>query len=109
MNNAIVPLFHCHSDEGDRDQDAERKGHQRQLDALGIKYKSLHVGKDGSCRLNLSGTTIADLSPVKELPLTHLWGKDSTMRVWIRCFLPCRFHGRARSRNTLDVCTGNTT
>ena len=72
MNDTILPLFHCQPDHGDGDRETERQGHQRRLDAMGIKYKSLHVGSNGSCYLNLSGMVITDLSPLAELPLTHL-------------------------------------
>lgn len=39
---------------------------------MGIRYKSIHVGSNGVCGLNLSGTRITDLSPLKEFLLTHL-------------------------------------
>jgi hypothetical protein len=34
---------------------------------MGIRYKSLHAGGDGAVFLNLSGTTISDLSPLTAL------------------------------------------
>ena len=42
------------------------------LDTLGIAYKSLRAGPDGTFCLNLSGTPITDLAPLTELPITHL-------------------------------------
>ena len=37
-----------------------------------IEYKNILANADGTLRLNLSGTRIADLSPLTILPLTHL-------------------------------------
>ena len=50
----------------------DRRRFQCRLDALGIRYKSLYVGVDRTFCLNLSGTIITDLSPLRALPLTHL-------------------------------------
>jgi hypothetical protein len=70
--NVIPPLFRCHSDNEYGETAKDSREFRLRLDALGIKYKSLHIGNDGSSRLNLSGTTISDLSPLVPLPLTHL-------------------------------------
>ena len=72
MRNAIPAWFHCHGDDRDGEREGDRRRFQHQLDALGIKYKSLHVGTDGRFGLNLSGTLIRDLSLLETLPLTHL-------------------------------------
>ena len=44
----------------------------RWLRSQGIEYKNILTNADGSLRLNLSGTRIADLSPLAILPVTHL-------------------------------------
>ena len=72
MTSAILQFFECHRDEGDGESERDKRRFQRRLDAMGIRYKSLYVGIDGMFCLNLSGTMIADLSPLTELPLTHL-------------------------------------
>lgn len=66
------PFFHCHHDGPYDEEEAGRRCVQRRLDALGIRYKSAYVGSNGTLGLNLSGTRITDLSPLTELPLTHL-------------------------------------
>ncbi len=72
MGYTIPPLFHCYGDD-ERDGGGEDRLHfERRVDALGISIKRLHVGASETLRLNLSGTTISDLSPLRALPLTHL-------------------------------------
>ena len=44
----------------------------RWLRSQSIEYKGIHANPDGTLRLNLSGTRIADLSPLTILPVTHL-------------------------------------
>ena len=44
----------------------------RWLRSQEIEHKHILANADGSLRLNLSGTRIADLSPLVVLPLTHL-------------------------------------
>jgi hypothetical protein len=68
----ILSLFNCHRDGEEAEREDDRWRFQNRLKALGIKYKSLYVGIDGTSCLNLSGTIITDLSPLRELPLTHL-------------------------------------
>jgi hypothetical protein len=72
MNDAILPLFQCHGDDVYGQSECDRRRFQSRLDALGIRYKSLYVGSDGTFGLNLAGTIITDLSPLAALPLTHL-------------------------------------
>lgn len=68
---SIPPLFACHADDGNAAADGSAPFRCR-LDKYGIKYKSLHVDSDGTFCLNVSGTPITDLAPLRELPLTHL-------------------------------------
>ena len=72
MNDPILTSFYCHHDEEDNDGGQYGPAVRKRLEAAGIKYKSLRIGCYGVCCLNLSGTRITDLSPLKELPLTHL-------------------------------------
>ena len=72
MKHAAQEHFVCYRDEDDPETKLERSRLARQLEAKGIRYKSLRVGCDGSCSLNLSGTPIADLAPLKDVPVTRL-------------------------------------
>jgi len=72
MKDAAQEHFACYRDEDDPETKLERNRLARQLKAMGIQYKSLCVGCDGSCSLNLSGTPIADLAPLKDVPVTRL-------------------------------------
>jgi len=72
MNDAFPSFFHCHLDDEYGETESDSRGFRLRLDAMGIRYKSLHVGGDGTVFLNLSGTTISDLSPLAAFPLTHL-------------------------------------
>ena len=45
---------------------------RRWLCSQNIEFKNILANADGTLRLNLSGTTISDLSPLTILPLTHL-------------------------------------
>ena len=65
-------MFQCHGDDGHGEGAGDRLRLQHRLDVLGVAYKSLHLGHDGTLCLNLSGTRITDLAPLKSLPLTHL-------------------------------------
>ena len=69
MNDAFPAFFNCHIDD---ETESDSRGFRLWLDAMGIRYKSLHVGGDGAVFLNLSGTTISDLSPLTAFSLTHL-------------------------------------
>lgn len=72
MNDTILTQFYCYRDEESDEMKLETRRLKRRLDAMGVKYKSLYIGCDESCWLNLSGTIIADISPLKHLPVTHL-------------------------------------
>jgi hypothetical protein len=72
VNDSILRLFHCHEDEDFSKKVRDQKNVRKRLEAIDIKYKSLRVGHDGTCYLNLSGTRITDLSSLKGLPVTHL-------------------------------------
>ena len=72
MNDSILTLFYCHHDKENNDGRQDGQDVRKRLEAAGIKYKSLQIGYHGVCCLNLSGTRITDLSPLKQLPLTHL-------------------------------------
>ena len=72
MNDAVLTHFYCYRDEENAEMKIETRRLKRRLDAMGVRYKSLHLDGDGSCWLNLSGTIIADLSPLKHFPVTHL-------------------------------------
>lgn len=72
MHDTILTLFHCYQDEEDDENRLDKRQFTRRLEAIGIRYKSVHLGCDGTCCLNLSGTIITDLSLLKELPVTHL-------------------------------------
>ena len=72
FGTAILSLFDCHRDGEEAEREDDRRRFQGRLKALGIAYKSLHVGPDGTIGLNLSGTPIADLVPLTALPLTRL-------------------------------------
>jgi hypothetical protein len=67
----MTALFACHGETGDTASGGSGPFRHR-LDALGIKYKSLDADSDGTLCLNVSGTPITDLGPLRELPLTHL-------------------------------------
>jgi len=85
MNDIIPAYFSCFRDEESNDMRFETRMHRRTLDAMGIRHKSLYVGCDVSCWLNLSGTIIADLSPLKQVPVTHLCLQGC---FWITDFSP---------------------
>ena len=72
MNDAFPAFFHCHLDDKYGETESDSQDFRLRLDAMGIRYKSLHVGDDRAVFLNLSGTTISDLSPLAVFPLTHL-------------------------------------
>jgi len=72
LHTAILPLFYCHRDTAQGENERDRRRFRFRLDALGITYKSVYVGIDGTVCLNLSGTIIFDLSLLAELPVTHL-------------------------------------
>jgi len=72
MNDAFSSFFHCHLDDEYDEMESDSRGFRLRLDAMGIRYKSLHVAGDGAVFLNLSGTTISDLSPLAAFSLTHL-------------------------------------
>ena len=72
MNDAFSSFFHCHLYDEYGKMESDSRGFRLRLDAMGIRYKSLHVGGDGAVFLNLSGTTISDLSPLAAFPLTRL-------------------------------------
>lgn len=72
MNDAFSSFFHCHFDNEYGETESDSRGFRLRLDAMGIRYKSLHVGGDGAVFLNLSGTTISDLSPLVAFPPMHL-------------------------------------
>lgn len=72
MNDAFPQLFHCHLDGEGGEREANGRHLRRRLDSMGVRYKSLHVGTDGTLWLNLSGMPIVSLSSLTELPLTHL-------------------------------------
>jgi Leucine-rich repeat (LRR) protein len=76
MNDANLALFYCHHDEDDNERGHDKRILRERLDLMGIRYKSIHVGSNGVCGLNLSGTRITDLSPLKEFLLTHLCLQD---------------------------------
>ena len=65
-------FFHCHLDDECGETESDSQDFRLRLDAMGIRYKSLHVGDDRAVFLSLSGTTITDLSPLAAFPLTHL-------------------------------------
>jgi hypothetical protein len=67
-----LPCFVCHVDTGTSEQPEVTRHARLLLDAAGLRFKSLHVGLDGGLHLNLSGTAIGDLQPLKDLPITHL-------------------------------------
>ena len=71
MNDAFPAFFHCHLDD-EYETESDSLGFRLRLDAMGIRYKSLHGGGDGAVFLNLSGTTISDLSPLTAFPLSSL-------------------------------------
>jgi hypothetical protein len=68
----LSPLFQCQGDDGHGEGVGNRLRLQHRLEVLGVAYKSLHLGHDASVCLNLSGTRITDVTPLTELPLTHL-------------------------------------
>jgi hypothetical protein len=70
--NEILTQFYCCRDNESEETRLETRRLKRQLDATGIPYKSLHIGCNGSCWLNLSGTIISDLSLLINIPVTHL-------------------------------------
>jgi hypothetical protein len=72
LNDTILTQFYCYRDEESDEMKLETRKLKGRLDAMGVRYKSLYIGCDGSCWLNLSGTIIADISPLKHLPVTHL-------------------------------------
>jgi len=72
MNDAFSSFFHCHLDDKYGETESDSRGFRLRLDAMDIRYKSLHVGGDGAVFLNLSGTIISDLSPLAVFSLTHL-------------------------------------
>ena len=65
-------LFYCYRDEENDAMRLEKRRLQRRLEAMEIKPKSLYLGSNGTCCLNLSGTIITDLEPLEKIPLTHL-------------------------------------
>jgi hypothetical protein len=72
MSCALSTPFCCRENEEDANSSQNQPHFRRRLDAMGITYKSLHVVNDDTICLNLSGTRITDLSPLTELPVTHL-------------------------------------
>jgi hypothetical protein len=64
--------FFCHPEEERRQGEDDALSFRRRLEKMAIPFKSLHLGSGGTLCLNLSGTRITDLAPLKELPLTHL-------------------------------------
>jgi len=72
MKDPMLNLFYCYRDEENDGMKLEKRRVQRRLEARGIKYKSLYLGSDGTCCLNLSGSIITDLAPLEKIPLTHL-------------------------------------
>jgi len=72
LNDTFPAFFHCHLDDEHGETGSDSRGFRLRLNAMGIRYKGLYAGGDGAVFLNLSGTTISDLSPLTALPLTHL-------------------------------------
>jgi hypothetical protein len=71
-NDNILTRFDCYRDEESDEMKEDKQKLQARIETMGIRYKSLHWDCDGACYLNLSGTNITDLSPLKTLPVTHL-------------------------------------
>lgn len=64
--------FPCGPSDGTHDGDKVVRRYQHYLNAAGIRSKSLRSLPDGSICLNLSGTPVTDLSPLTEIPISHL-------------------------------------
>jgi hypothetical protein len=64
--------FFCRQDEERHQQEQDALPFRMRLEKMAIRFKSLHLGNDGTLCLNLSGTQVTDLAPLTQLPVTHL-------------------------------------
>lgn len=72
LSQVSSATFFCHPEERRRRGEGDALIFRMRLEKMAIPFKSLHLDNGGGLCLNLSGTRIADLAPLQELPLTHL-------------------------------------